>query len=135
MTTAKSGNPRGNPENLIKNCDRTPEERRKFASKAGKASGKSRQRKKLYREILDDLAGAKADKSCIMEAAQKMCKDGITVDEAFGIVAVAKALNGDFAFWKEIREIREGKEAQKLEVSAKVTLEDLIKKVEGKSDY
>ena len=62
-------------------------------------------------------------------------KENITIDEALGIVAVAKALNGDFAFWKEIRETLEGKDAQTLELKGKVTLEDLLKKAEGKSDY
>ena len=43
--------PRGNPQNLIHPKDRTPEERRRNAIIAGKASGKARREKKLISEI------------------------------------------------------------------------------------
>lgn len=127
--------PRGNIQNLIQNKERTPEERKAIATKAGKASGEVRKRRKTYKEILETLLCKKTDPSLVLEAARKMIKENITVDEALGIVAVAKALNGDFAFWKEIRETLEGKDAQTLELKGKVTLEDLLKKAEGKSDY
>ena len=41
-----------NPENLILNSERTPSERRELASKAGKASGEARRRRKTLREEL-----------------------------------------------------------------------------------
>lgn len=44
--------PRGNPQNLISADKRTLEERKKVASRAGKASGESRRRKKTLREEL-----------------------------------------------------------------------------------
>ena len=135
MAAKKGGNPKGNPQNLVKNSDRTPEERKELAKKAGKASGNARKRRKTYQEILETLLGKETAPEMVLEAARKMIKDKITVDEALGIVAVAKALNGDFAFWKEIKETLEGKEAQKLELTGKVTLEELVSKVEGKSDY
>lgn len=136
MPTKKKGNnPRGNPENLIKNSERTPEERRELARKAGKASGEKRKRRKTYQEILDTLLGKKADPATVLEAARKMIDKNITIDEALGIVAIAKALNGDYAFWKEVKETVEGKDAQELKISGSLKLEDLLKKVEDKSEY
>lgn len=135
MALKKGGNPKGNPQNLIKNSERTPEQRRELAKKAGKVSGEKRKRRKTYQEILETLLGKETSPELVMEAARKMIDEKVTVDEALGIVAVAKALNGDFAFWKEIKETIEGKEAQKLELSGKVTLEELVSRVEGNSDY
>lgn len=135
MPVKKKGNPKGNPENLIKSSELPPEERRRRAMIASKASAEVRHRRKTYKEILDSLCAGEANKGCIMEAAQKMCKEGITIDEALNIVAVSKALLGDFSFWKEIREVREGKDPQKLEVSGTLTLEDYLKKVEDRGEY
>lgn len=45
-------------KNLVRNEDRTPEERRANARKAGKASGKARRRKKTLREELLALLAA-----------------------------------------------------------------------------
>lgn len=42
-----------NPENLKPNSERTPSERKKLASKAGRASGESRRRKKTFKELLE----------------------------------------------------------------------------------
>ena len=135
MGAKKGGNPNGNPQNLIKNCDRSPEERKEMARRAGIASGKVRQQRKKYKDILDTLLCKEANPELVLDAAKKMIKDNVTVDEALGIVAVAKALNGDFNFWKEIRETLEGKDAQIVELKGKLTLEDYLKKAQGKSDY
>ena len=54
-------NPRGNPENFIPNEERTPEERRKNTSKAGKASGIVRREKRDAKEatkLFLDMAAA-----------------------------------------------------------------------------
>ena len=42
-----------NSQNLIKNEDLTPEQRRRNASKAGKASAKKRQQNKTFKEIIN----------------------------------------------------------------------------------
>ena len=42
-----------NPENLKPNSERTPSERKKLASKAGRASGASRRRRKTFKELLE----------------------------------------------------------------------------------
>lgn len=44
-----------NPENLIPNAERTPEERRENARKAGQASGVARRKKKAMRQAAADL--------------------------------------------------------------------------------
>jgi hypothetical protein len=41
--------------NLIRKDDRTPEERRSMTSKAGKASGEARRRKKAFKQILNAM--------------------------------------------------------------------------------
>lgn len=45
-------NPKGNPQNLTPNSERTPEERRKNAQKAGKASAKKSKERKEFKEAL-----------------------------------------------------------------------------------
>lgn len=50
----------GNINNLVPNENRTPEQRRENAKKAGIASGKSRKRKKETRQILENLLSMKA---------------------------------------------------------------------------
>ena len=45
----------GNIDNLVPNSERTPDERRENARKAGVASGESRRRRKQMREALDEL--------------------------------------------------------------------------------
>ena len=47
--------PRGNSKNLIPNEQRTPEERRANARKAGKASGEARRAKKTAKELAEML--------------------------------------------------------------------------------
>lgn len=78
---------RGNIKNLIKNEDLTPEERRRNASKAGKASVEARRKKKTYREILEILMDRKIQNSKTGEV--------VTTDEAILMAQVAKALKGN----------------------------------------
>lgn len=46
---------KGRPENLIPNSQRTPEERRENARKAGKASVEARRKKKYFKEIYAEM--------------------------------------------------------------------------------
>ena len=52
--------PRGKTENLVKNAELTPKERKEKASKAGKASAESRRKKKDMREVAKMLLGMAA---------------------------------------------------------------------------
>ena len=47
--------PRGNPEKLVPNSARTPQQRKAQASKAGKASGVARRKQKNLREAINSL--------------------------------------------------------------------------------
>lgn len=51
----------GNEKNLIKPGDRTPEERRESARKAGQASGRARRAKKSFREAARWLLSMEID--------------------------------------------------------------------------
>lgn len=50
--------PRGNPNNLVKNSDWTPEERREKAARAGRASAEARRKKKNLQEIAKAVMNA-----------------------------------------------------------------------------
>ncbi|MDR3243274.1 MAG: hypothetical protein LBT79_00835 [Elusimicrobiota bacterium] len=56
-----------NNKNLKSNYDRTPQERRELARKAGKASGKARGANKLMKAILIELSQKKEGKQTVKE--------------------------------------------------------------------
>lgn len=81
-----------NIQNLIKNEDLTPEQRRKNASKAGKASAKKRQQNKTFKEIISRfLNGQVSDE----KLKQQMIKFGFADKE------VSNKSCAVFALWKE----------------------------------
>lgn len=81
-----------NIQNLIKNEDLTPEQRRKNASKAGKASAKKRQQNKTFKEIISRfLDGQVSDE----RLKQQMIEFGFADKE------VSNKSCAVFALWKE----------------------------------
>ncbi len=54
--------PRGNMDNLVPNSERTPEERRANARKAGRASGVKRKAAKTFRETIKAILEGRVDK-------------------------------------------------------------------------
>lgn len=81
-----------NEQNLIKNEDLTPEQRRKNASKAGKASAKKRQQNKTFKEIISRfLDGQVSDE----RLKQQMIEFGFADKEVSNKSCVV------FALWKE----------------------------------
>lgn len=92
-----------NEENLIPIKERTTSERREITSKAGKASGKARRRKKAMRQaaasLLNmELSGAKGDS--INKVRQLLRSFGLDEDEAtfqdaMLVSVMIKALKGD----------------------------------------
>ncbi len=81
-----------NEQNLIKNEDLTPEQRRKNASKAGKASAKKRQQNKTFKEIINKfLDGQVSDE----RLKQQM------IDFGFADKEVSNKSCTVFALWKE----------------------------------
>lgn len=81
-----------NEQNLIKNEDLTPSQRRKNASKAGKASAKKRQQNKTFKEIINKfLDGQVSDE----RLKQQMIEFGFADKE------VSNKSCAVFALWKE----------------------------------
>lgn len=81
-----------NIQNLIKNEDLTPEQRRKNASKAGKASAKKRQQNKTFKQIISRfLDGQVSDE----RLKQQMIEFGFADKE------VSNKSCAVFALWKE----------------------------------
>lgn len=81
-----------NEQNLIKNEDLTPSQRRKNASKAGKASAKKRQQNKTFKEIINKfLDGHVSDE----RLKQQMIEFGFADKE------VSNKSCAVFALWKE----------------------------------
>lgn len=82
----------GNIDNLVPNEQRTPEERRENARKAGVASGEARRAKKTMRDVLEILLEAKAPESDKTNIEAMMAK------------AVLKALSGDLKAMEFVRD-------------------------------
>lgn len=105
-----------NEQNLIRNEDRTPEQRRENARKAGKASGAKRHRKKLLREIAEAVGAAQAPEEVKLKM-QKLglaTTDDITLDEALMMAQYGRALSGNVSSANFIAEMK-GEKIQRIE--------------------
>lgn len=92
MNIEKEVRQMANEQNLIKNEDLTPSQRRKNASKAGKASAKKRQQNKTFKEIISKfLDGQVSDE----RLKQQM------IDFGFADKEVSNKSCAVFALWKE----------------------------------
>lgn len=94
-----------NEKNLIPANQRTPDERRRIAKKAGKASGEARRRKKAMKEMAEIVLSLKTSGSM----REKMLEMGIAKSDcnnqaAMLIAAMAKALKGDIRAAEFIRD-------------------------------
>lgn len=105
-----------NPENLKPNTERTPEERRELARKAGKASGKARRQRKEFRELLElALSQPNADNPEV---------DNWTVATA---ALLQKAMGGDVRAWEVMRDTLGQKpveETRVLDSNITITIEE-----------
>ena len=81
--------------NLIPNSERTPSERRKIARSGGLASGAARRERSSLRKELIELLDIETD-----------CPDGTkrTLKERISLALIEKAISGDVAAFKVIRE-------------------------------
>lgn len=120
--------------NLIPSSMRTPEERRKIAVKAGKASGESRRKRRTAKEIArtilqTDLSASQIDE--VLDGA----KDLIGEDASAYAVMIAKmvqeGLRGNVQAFTAVRDTAGDKPTDKQEVTAAVTAGDvaLLEKV------
>lgn len=100
-----------NSENLKANSERTPEERKELAIKAGKASGKARAEKKRLKEAVEKVLSA-----CYN-------KDGMKLSgyELAAIALFDKARSGDVSAFNSIRDLLGEKPTDKLETTIKST--------------
>ena len=99
-----------NEQNLVRNEDRTPSQRRENARKAGKASGKARQERKTFREgLLLLLNEPLKDKSGNVT-------DNTTQDAIIAAL-VKRAANGDTRAFEMIRDTIGEKPVQDVKVS------------------
>lgn len=97
-----------NPQNLIPQNKRTPEERSRIASMGGKARGEQKKRQKSFREALETLLGNEI-----------VDKNGNTVDILTAICTkqVEKASKGDTKAFEVIRDTIGQKPVEKVEIS------------------
>lgn len=102
-----------NEQNLIKNEDLTPKQRRENASKAGKASGKARRNKKLLRECLEIL----------LEKKMKG-KNGETITgaEALTTKLFSEALKGNVKAFEVIRDTAGQKPVEKVQMKTDINI-------------
>ena len=98
-----------NPQNLIPQNKRTPEERREVARKGGMASGEARRKMKTFKEVLEQLLAK--------EIVDK--ETGETIETIVAITAkqVAKANKGDTKAFEVIRDTLGQKPVERVEIS------------------
>ena len=94
--------------NLIPLNERTKEEQREIARKGGIASGKARRKKKLLRQILDEIGESRlnTDEAKGIAKALSMNKRDVTYDVAIMFKAVNEALGGNIKAMEFIRDTR-----------------------------
>lgn len=94
--------------NLIPLNERTKEEQREIARKGGIASGKARRKKKLLRQILDEIGESRlnTDEAKDIAKALSMNKRDVTYDVAIMFKAVNEALDGNIKAMEFIRDTR-----------------------------
>ena len=106
-----------NNENLKSNSERTPRERKKLASKAGKASGEVRKKKAQIKEALQRA----------LNATYKIDDEVLSGCDALAVSMIKQALLGNVQAFKEIRDTIGEQPATKLSVSID---DDTIDKME-----
>ena len=103
-------NPKGNPQNLTPNTERTPKERRELAKKAGKASAKKRQEQKTLKEEL-----------------LLLLSEGDT-QKKISLALINRALKGDTKAFEVIRDTTGQRCVEKVEITQ--TVDESVKEIE-----
>lgn len=109
-----------NPQNLVKNEDRTPEERRRNARKAGKASAEARRRKRDMRETFRDLLDMPLKEGDLDEvtALAGANRKNVTVGEAIALIMANKAIKGDVKAAEFVRDTSGQRPTSSVQVTA-----------------
>lgn len=108
---------RYNMQNLVPNSERTPEERRRNASKAGKASAEARRGKKNLQQLLNTMLSSPATPEMVAMA-QSLgidAKDADTLYDALNVAIIKRALSGDGYAYQLIRDSAGDKPTEKVE--------------------
>jgi len=106
-----------NEENLVSLADRTTEERREIARKAGIASGKARAARKTLKEEL--LA---------------LLEQGDT-QERISLALLQKAMNGDTKAFEVMRDTIGEKPKDEIDLKGSMTYEKAIREVVDEDEY
>ena len=113
-----------NPQNLVRNEDRTPEQRRKNAAKAGKASAAKRRERKAMQEIARivlDMPLEPGEVEEIEGLSFEDCPDAnLTLGQAAVLAVAKKAKRGDVQALVFLRDTAGEKPVDKVEVSSDV---------------
>lgn len=109
-------------DNLKKNSDRTPTERKELARKAGIASGNARREKKKLRDLVETFGELPAPEKIrrVMTELGVSEKDMRTNNMAIVVGLFQKAIKGDVFAFNAIRDIKGEKPIEKTDVSGKI---------------
>lgn len=113
-----------NTENLIQNKNLTPSERRRNASKAGKASGIARRKKANLKKMFDTLLTSDVSNKDLKKQLKNMGLD-TTNEVALGLAMLNKAIKGDVRAFESITDIVKEDKKEDL-VSVNVNIGDAI---------
>lgn len=138
-----------NEQNLIKNSERTPSERRENAKKAGVASGKARRKKANLKKAFETILQADVASPNVKKQLEDMGFD-TTNEMALAMVIMQKAMKGNVRAFEQISKLTTtdakdnlDKKEQKERIKAlelenekrKITLEGGAKSEDVMSDY
>lgn len=138
-----------NEQNLIKNSERTPSERRENAKKAGEASGKARRKKANLKKAFETILQAEVASPNVKKQLEELGFDS-TNEMALAMVMMQKAMKGNVRAFEQIsrltaidtkdsldkREQKERIEALKLEnEKRRVALDGGAKSEDVMADY
>ena len=93
-----------NEQNLIKNSERTPSERRENAKKAGVASGKARRKKANLKKAFETILQADVASPNVKKQLEDMGFD-TTNEMALAMVVMQKAMKGNVRAFEQISKL------------------------------
>jgi hypothetical protein len=93
-----------NEQNLIKNSERTPSERRENAKKAGVASGKARRKKANLKKAFETILQADVASPNVKKQLEKLGFD-TTNEMALAMVMMQKAMKGNVRAFEQISKL------------------------------
>lgn len=93
-----------NEQNLIKNSERTPSERRENAKKAGVASGKARRKKANLKKAFETILQADVASPNVKKQLEDMGFD-TTNEMALAMVMMQKAMKGNVRAFEQISKL------------------------------